>query len=68
MKEQIVDTLRLHFMAGIAKHRTNIQILLDKPQAIPEHSDFIETIELELDKIAEYQDKLEALDIVLNNN
>ncbi len=66
MKEQIIATLRQQFMAGIAKHKTNIQILLDKPQAIPEHSDFIETIELELDKIAEYQDKLEALQVVLD--
>ena len=66
MREEVIETLTKHFEAGVAKHATNIRILLEKPQAIPEHSDFIETVEAELEKVAEYQDKLEALNIVLN--
>jgi len=66
MREEIVAALRQHFEAGVARHSTNVRIMLEKPQAIPEHSDWIETVELELQKLAECQDKLEALEIVLN--
>jgi hypothetical protein len=66
MREEIVAALRQHFEAHVTKHATNIKIMLDVPMSIPEHTGFMESIEAELAHIAEYQDKLEALDIVLN--
>lgn len=61
MKEQIINTLRLHFEAHIQKHKTNIDIMLANPMAIHEHTDFMGAVELELAQIAEYEDKLEVL-------
>jgi hypothetical protein len=61
MKETIVNALRAHFEAHIVKHKMNIEIMLAKPMAIHEHTDFMGAVELELAQIAEYEDKLEAL-------
>jgi hypothetical protein len=61
MKENIVNALKAHFEAHIIKHKLNIDIMLDKPMAIHDHTDFMGAVELELAQIAEYEDKLEAL-------
>jgi hypothetical protein len=61
MKEIIVNTLQASFEASIQKHKLNIDIMLNKPMAIHEHTDFMGAVELELAQIAEYEDKLEAL-------
>lgn len=61
MKEDIVHALKAHFEAHIVKHKLNIDIMLNKPMAIHEHTDFMGAVELELAQIAEYEDKLEAL-------
>ena len=61
MKENIVNALKAHFEAHIVKHKLNIDIMLDKPMAIHDHTDFMGAVELELAQIAEYEDKLEAL-------
>lgn len=61
MKENIVTTLKAHFEAHIQKHKLNIDIMLNNPMAIHEHTDFMGAVELELAQIAEYEDKLEAL-------
>jgi hypothetical protein len=36
--------------------------MLSNPTAIPEHTDIMEAIEIELTKMAEYQDRLDMLD------
>jgi hypothetical protein len=61
MKENIVKALKAHFEAHIVKHKMNIDIMLNNPMAIHEHTDFMGAVELELAQIAEYEDKLEAL-------
>ena len=61
MKENIVTTLKASFESSIQRHKLNIEIMLNKPMAIHEHTDFMGAIELELAQIAEYEDKLEAL-------
>lgn len=61
MKENIVNALKAHFEAHIVKHKMNVEIMLNKPMAIHEHTDFMGAVELELAHIAEYEDKLEAL-------
>lgn len=66
MKEQILTNLKMYFEAKINMHRTNIQVMLENPRAIPEHTDFNEAIEQELSKMAEWMDKLEALEAVKN--
>ncbi len=61
MKEQILANLKMYFTSKVNMHRTNIDVMLENPRAIPEHTDFNEAIEQELAKMAEWQDKLEAL-------
>jgi hypothetical protein len=67
MKEDIVNALKAHFEAHILKHKINIDIMLNNPMAIHEHTDFMEAVELELAQIAEYEDKLEALNKYFSN-
>jgi hypothetical protein len=62
MKDEITHVLRKQFQAGIDKHVMNIRIMMKNPMAIHEHTDYIGAIELELEKIAEYKDKLEAME------
>jgi hypothetical protein len=64
MKDEITHVLRKQFQAGIDKHAMNIRIMMKNPMAIHEHTDFIGAIELELEKIAEYKDKLEAMEYI----
>lgn len=61
MRETIINTLKAHFDANIQRHKMNIEIMLNNPMAIHDHTDYMGAIELELAQIAEYEDKLEAL-------
>ncbi len=62
MRKEILDASRLHFKAHIEKHRINVENLLQKGVGVAEHPDIMETIEKELEIIAEYDDKLEMID------
>lgn len=61
LKTQLIEASKAHFTAHIHKHRMNIEVMLANPIAIHEHTDIMSAIELELAQIAEYEDKLEAL-------
>ena len=63
MRKEILDASRLHFKAHIEKHKVNVNNLLRNVVGVAEHPDIMETIEKELDIIAEYDDKLEMLDM-----
>jgi hypothetical protein len=54
--------LQKQFQAGIEKHTMNVLVMMNNPMAIHEHTDFMGAIELELGHIAEYKDKLEAME------
>tara|TARA_A100000171_G_C2001415_1_gene82007 strand:+ start:181 stop:378 length:198 start_codon:yes stop_codon:yes gene_type:complete len=43
------------------KHKANIEILLTNPVGVGEHQDIQTAIEMELEEIANYHDKLEML-------
>lgn len=62
MRLAILNASRTHYEAHIEKHRINIEVMLNNPTAIPEHSDIMDAIEKEVAQIAEYMDKLEVLD------
>ena len=63
MRDQIIGALANHFSAHIDKHRINVEIMLENPMAIHDHTDLMSAIENQLTQIAEYMDKLEALEI-----
>jgi|TARA_R100001460_G_scaffold45895_1_gene83255 predicted DNA-binding ArsR family transcriptional regulator len=61
MKEVLVNAVRSHLTGNINKHLANIQVYMNNTIGIGEHSDIVETIELELEQVANYHDKLEML-------
>ena len=61
MRKDIIEASKLHFKSHIEKHRINVENLLEKGVGVAEHPDIMETIEKELEIIAEYHDKLEVL-------
>jgi len=61
MKQQILDALKAHAKGHIKKHITNVEVYLNNPVGIGEHSDILESIEKELDVIAKYHDQLEVI-------
>jgi hypothetical protein len=61
MREQLLDTLRVHFSSHVVKHKMNIEIMLKNPMAIHDHTDWMAAVEKEMAIIAEYEDKLEVL-------
>jgi len=63
MRESIIFALADHFVAHINKHKLNVEIMLQNPMAIHEHTDLMSAIENELAQMAEYMDKLEALEM-----
>jgi hypothetical protein len=66
MKNKIIEAIEAHLEGHIKKHRMNILIMLENPMAIHDHTDLLGAIETELGYIAEYHDKLEALNEVLS--
>jgi hypothetical protein len=66
MREQLIKASRQHYLAHIEKHRINVEVMLNNPTAIAEHSDIMDAIEKEVAQIAEYMDKLEVLERYFN--
>ena len=62
MRSDILKASRLHFKAHIEKHRINIENLLENGVGVAEHPNMMETIDGELAKIAELDDKLLVLE------
>ena len=61
MRDLLISSSQQYFESHIEKHRVNIETMLRNPIAIPEHTNIIESIEKELEIMAEYNDKLEVL-------
>jgi hypothetical protein len=62
MRQEIISVLKQHFEAHILKHKMNVDIMLNNPMAIHDHTDLMSAIEKEVAQIAEYQDKLEIME------
>ena len=61
-REQIIQAVRKHWVVNIEKQKINVEIYLKQAVGIGEHGDILETIEKELNIIAQYHDQLEVLD------
>jgi hypothetical protein len=64
LKEQLLEAARLHAEGEIALHSANVQVYLNNPVGIGEHSDVMEAIQSELDKMATAHDRLEMLILI----
>ena len=61
MREQLLRAVLAHSQGEIEKHKINVNVYLEHPVCIGEHSDITEAIQCELDKIARYQDQIDVL-------
>ena len=61
MRTDLIKASELHFKAHIEKHRINVENLLENGVGVAEHPDIMDTIEKELEIMAEYDDKLSIL-------
>lgn len=62
MRDLILEAARKEAQGVVAVHKTNIEVYLANPAGIGEHSDVIEAVIAELNKLAEADDRLEMLD------
>ena len=61
MREDLIRASQLHFKAHIQKHKVNVENLLENSVGVAEHPDIMDSVEKELEIMAEYEDKLEIL-------
>ena len=61
LRNMLIDAQMSYLVGGINKHKANIEVYMNNTIGIGEHSDIIETIDLELEKLSNYHDKLEML-------
>ena len=61
MREDLIRASQLNFKAHIQKHKVNVENLLENSVGVAEHPDIMDSIEKELEIMAEYEDKLEIL-------
>ena len=61
MRNQMINALLAHAKGDLEKYRANVEVYLNNPTGIGEHSDVMEAVEQELDKIAKYHDQIEVL-------
>ena len=61
MRKELIEASKAHYESHIHKHRINVEVMLNNPTAIHDHSDIMDAIEKEVAQIAEYMDKLEVL-------
>ena len=52
-RSDLIRANEKHFESQIEKHRINVEVLLENTVGLAEHSDIMETIEKELEIIAE---------------
>ena len=61
MRDQLLNAVQSHAKGEIAKHKANVEVYLEHPMGIGEHSDITEAIETELNIIAKYKDQIDVI-------
>jgi hypothetical protein len=61
MKTRIIEALVANAEGNIAKHKMNVEVYLNNPVGVGEHSDILETVQTEIDKITHYEDQLATI-------
>tara|TARA_A100001011_G_C13979079_1_gene702524 strand:- start:99 stop:323 length:225 start_codon:yes stop_codon:yes gene_type:complete len=60
-KKMLQDSLEDYYKGQVAKHKANLSVLLNTHVGLAEHPDIIETLDEQLGKLAEADEKLEML-------
>ena len=61
MRDQLIKALLAHAQGDIQKHVANVEVYLQHPVGIGEHSNIVEAIEEEINIIAKYQDEIDVI-------
>ena len=61
-KEKLIKALIKFYEGGIEAHKVNIEVLLGSHVGLAEHGDIIETIDQEIQRLVDLEDKLESLE------
>ena len=64
LEDEMFASLEKYFQSQIEKHVINVKVLMKERVGVAEHPDIMVTIEGELEKIATYSDKLDALGLI----
>ena len=59
---QLLKASRMHAAGELERAKTNIMVYLNNSTGIGEHSDIVEAIQEELDKMASAHDRLEMIE------
>jgi len=62
MKKVIISALKAKYFGQIEEARANIEIYLENPVGIGEHPEIIDAIDTQISKLAEAQEKFQALE------
>ena len=63
LKEQLVKAARMHAEGELERAKTNVMVYMNQSVGIGEHSDIVEAIQEELDKMAAATDRIEMLNV-----
>ncbi len=62
MREQLLRAVLAHAHGEIEMHKANVNVYLENPAGIGEHSDIIGAICIELDHISKYHDQIAVIE------
>jgi len=62
MKEQLIKAAFMHAEGELERAKTNVMVYMNQSVGIGEHSDIVEAIQEELDKMAASCDRMEMLE------
>lgn len=66
MTEALVQALQMKYRAQMEEARVNIVVYMKNPVGIGEHPEIIEAIDTQVAKFAEAQERLAALDDIID--
>ena len=61
MREQLLRAMLAHAQGEIEKHKANVNVYLEHPAGIGEHSDIIEAMDKEIEHIDKYDARLSMI-------
>ena len=62
IKDQLIKAASMHAEGDLERAKTNIMVYMNHSVGIGEHSDIVEAIQEELDKMAAASDRIEMLE------
>ena len=62
MKPELIKSLLSHAQGEIAYHKANVNVYLNNPVGIGEHSDIMGAITNEIEKLASYEDQVHVIE------